>query len=75
MLEDIPDGGRRNMRKLLGGRDDNCFDIGRKTAVRIGDRPLRFKIDHIPYPTHDMMDSQFATGINGQAVILDDGNT
>ena len=72
MLKQVTHSSRRNMRKLLGSRNDDGLDIRSQFTVGIRNRPLCLEIDHVPDATHNVPDAQFAALVDGQVVILDD---
>ena len=63
------------MSKFLSGRNDDRLDLRCEKAVRIRDGTLVLKIEHIADSTHNVMYAQFAAGIHGKFIILDDSHT
>ena len=60
---------------FLSCRNDDGLDIRCKFTVRIRNRPLGLKINHVPDPTHNVPDAELPTLINSQIVILDNADT
>ena len=74
MLQNIPYGRRRNVRKLLSSRDYDGLDIWCELAVCVRDGALRFEIDHVSHASDHVVDAVLVAGVDGQIVILYDAD-
>ncbi len=75
MAEEVADCGRGDMGVLLGCRDDYSLDFRSELAVGVGDGAFRLKVYHVADSPDDVVDTEFAALVYGQAVILDDADS
>ena len=60
VFQNIPDGGGGDVGEFLGGRNDNRFNLGGEAPVSICDGPFSLEINHIPYPTDYVTNTELA---------------